>query len=237
MTKVLHTGDWHGDKSTAGVARFDDVARAVQQTVEVAKRERVDLYCFTGDLTDPDSGSVVLRCVDLAVRAAMDLHRAGIESAWIAGNHDVAEDGQGTTTLSPLRSLPVQVFEKPAVVSYGDLELIALPYPSLSTAYDPAEFLRTNRVLLAMAKKVVVAGHMTALEEIPDGEETLEMPRGRGVPFPLEQCGPSWLLLNGHWHDRQTYQAGGRQVHICGALARLTFGEERNVPSFTIHEI
>ena len=111
-----------------------------------------------------------------------------------------------------------------------------LPYPSGSSPYDPAAFVQSNRAIFGH-NKAFVAGHLTRLNGVPDGEETREMPRGKGVPFPLEECGPSWLLFNGHWHERQEFRSGGRSVHICGALARLTFGEEKNRPSFSVYTL
>jgi DNA repair exonuclease SbcCD nuclease subunit len=237
VIRILHTGDWHLDKSTAGVARFDDVARAAQQTVDHAIREKVDLYCFTGDLADPDSGPVVLRCAELAIDLAVQLSDAGIPSWWIAGNHDVCEDGTGTTTLSPLRKLrsEVRVVERPIVCRGAAMTSILLPYPSMADAYDPIEFVAEADV--AEGLPVFVAGHLTQLEGVVPGEETNEMPRGRGIPWPVVTCDPSWLIAGGHWHDRQVVKVAGRQFHVCGSLARLTFGEERNEPSFNIYEL
>ena len=241
--RILHTGDWHGDKSTAGISRFEDVDRAVKQSVDHAIRTAVDLYCFTGDLTDPDSGSVVFRVLDLALWTACTLARHGIPSWWIPGNHDV--DNAGGHTLAPLKPLvelndqgfaAVRVFDEPTIERRACFTGVLLPYPIRPGAYDPAAWLRANRPP-DDGVPVFVAGHMTALEGVPDGEETLEMPRGQAVPFPMQECDPRWLLCNGHWHARQTYQSGGRKVHICGSLARLTFGEERNVPSFNVYTL
>ena len=101
--KILHTGDWHLEQVDRRHLAVRDVEKAAWQTVEHAVREQVSLYCFTGDLANPNAGPVVIRCVELAARVAVTLAGEHIESAWVAGNHDVFEDASGFTTLSPLR--------------------------------------------------------------------------------------------------------------------------------------
>jgi DNA repair exonuclease SbcCD nuclease subunit len=242
--KVLHTGDWHGDRSTAGVARFKDVERAAYETMNFAMKEGVDLYIHTGDLADPDGGALTLRNVELAMRVATTLRADGIWNLWMPGNHDVSADGAGTSTLTPLAALDDEpgsktiVCERPRWVSVEGTKVVALPYPVTARPYDPMEFVEE---FLAKSYKegdrVIVAGHMTELAGIEAGEETNEMARGRGVPFPLAQCRADWLLCNGHWHRQQDFQSMDRVVRICGSLARLTFGEEGHRPSFNVYEI
>jgi DNA repair exonuclease SbcCD nuclease subunit len=239
-SKILHTSDWHLDWRTVGVARFDEVRAASRQTVEAAIRQKVDLYAFTGDLADSDGGTGVLRCVEVAIEVATLLSNAGIESCWVAGNHDVVEDGTGLTTLSPLRALGfgsmVRVFEQPRVAEVDDCALLALPYPAATNPYDPVAFVREAKALRGF-EKVVVLTHLQ-VEGAQLGEETTDMPRGRDVRFPHEECGLGWTILAGHYHKRQTIARPGLPpVHVVGALARLAFGEQSNTPSYSIIEL
>lgn len=235
--KVLHCSDAHKDWRTAGLARFDDVAAAFEATKDAAIAEKVGLYCFTGDLGDPDSGSIVLRIAEFVIALALDLAAEGIPSVWVAGNHDVAEDGHGTTMLSPLAGIDggIKVFNKPGHFLLPDGTLvIGLPYPSRARPYAPGPVLASLRT---KARATIVATHLQ-LPGIVPGEETKEMPRGRDVPFPWEGCDPSWLVLGGHYHERQVWTApNGVRVHIAGAMAQLTHLEERHRPSFTIYEV
>jgi DNA repair exonuclease SbcCD nuclease subunit len=244
VSKIVVSSDWHLDHSTYGVQRFGDVAQAVRQTVDAAIAERADLYLFTGDLCDPDDGPWALQSVGFAIEVATALLRRGIASWWLAGNHDVIEDGTGRTTLSPLRALDlpeVRVFEEPSLAfvpgeskfdrSKRRVQLLALPFTATSRNYDPEKVVRHYDEQLG--SRAVVAGHMTQLEGAQDGEETTEMPRGRAMKFPLAACRPGWLKINGHWHDRQVCQG----VHIQGSVARLTFGEEKNRPGYIVLEI
>lgn len=249
MTRILCSSDWHADHKTSGVDRYDDVAEAVAQTVRVAVEERVDLYLFTGDLCDPDDAPRALRAVALAVEAAGRLSSEGIESWWLAGNHDVVEDGSGRTTLSPLAALEkfrwaprggglasVRVFERPAIEPLPQgrgRKAVLLPYPPATAPYDPRDMVRDSGPAVVM-----VAGHMTEVSWVgDDGEENREMSRGRGVPFPLSECDPSWLLVNGHFHHGRTVQCGEHVLHIPGSLVRLNHGEEKHRPRFLLLDL
>lgn len=233
--KMLLTGDWHGDWVTMGVPRYTEVENAAEETVRAAVDQRVDLYVFMGDLTDPDSGPSVFRCVDLALRTANELSRRRITSFWLAGNHDVSEDGTGTTTLTPLRSGNERsehtLFERPYVVDFG-LHFLMLPFTAASHTYNPEELAKE---FVAKNDRGVVLGHLSVPGVIP-GEETTEMPRGRDVRFPVEvfKDKPDFFLANGHYHRRQRSPDG---VWMPGSLARLTFGEEDHKPSYLIVEL
>src|SRR5262249_28285370 len=156
--------------------------------------QQVNAYLFLGDLCDPDSGSCVFRAVEVAMSAAALLQKAFIPSFWLAGNHDVIEDGTGDTTLSPLRALStlgtggskVVVAERPCVEVISpllDVDFVFLPFTATSHRYDVAEFVGMQKGRLA--KKTIVAGHLSIPGIIP-GEETTEMPRGREVVWPHE---------------------------------------------------
>ena len=231
--RLLCTSDWHLDRTTLGVPRFAELERAVMQTVDEAIRNRAT-YLFLGDLCDPDAGVNVFRCVELAMRAAMALKQAGLKSIWLAGNHDVIEDGSGQTTLTPMRAIEdkyIKLFERPGrTKDAGEPHIVALPFAATSHNYDPA----------AMAKELlggnidnIVIGHLN-IEGVVPGEETNEMPRGRDIFFPVDVVAPkARLMMNGHYHTRQVH----RGIHIPGSLARLTFGEETNHPGFLLVEV
>lgn len=236
--RILHCSDFHGDWLTGGVDRFADVRDAAAQTVKVAIERKVDAYLFTGDLTNPDDGPRALRAVELAISLAMLLDEENIESYWVAGNHDVIEDGTGRTTLSPLSALGcgVTVLEQPAVFPMGQNAMVFLPYPSATRPYDPGEWLARRRRELEGRRRVVVAAHLQ-VEGATPGDESREMARGRDVRFPFEECDPSWLLLGGHYHLAQTIERSGRRLHVVGSLARLNHGEEKHEPQFAVWEV
>jgi len=231
--KSLIVGDLHPDKSTAGFSRFDDVARALELVFERALKRRVDEVLFLGDLADPESENLV-RCITLFAEFASKLDVEGIDTIAIPGNHDVLEDGYGTTTLDPLAFVAgVTLVKRPRYVQVGAGEaVVLLPYVPTSHAYDPkAEVCELAAELTRVglgAKVAAVAGHLM-LEGIATGSETKDMARGRDVFFPIDtvrRLFPNALLFNAHYHRRQTY----RGVEIPGSVCRFTRDECENVP-------
>lgn len=247
--KLLVTSDWHLDATTAGVDRFDDIAAAVDETVRVASEEQVDLYVFLGDLCDPDANRAP-RCVAKAIAVAQELgHGMGIPSRWLVGNHDVIEDGSGTSTLTPLEAAavpevgkhydaPIRVITGPDVEWIDGRLFVWLPYVPRCASYDAGEFVRTALASEPLAShattRAVVAGHLSIHGQVP-GSETHDMPRGRDLWLPTEAIWERWpkaVVMNGHYHAAQH-----APVIIPGSLARLTFGEEGHTPGFMIVEV
>jgi DNA repair exonuclease SbcCD nuclease subunit len=238
--RIVITSDWHVDHVSHGIPRYHEIGKAVHDVVTFAIEREADAFLFLGDLCDPDSGSSVFRCVGLALQAAQKLAKHGIDSHWIAGNHDVIEDGTGDTTLAPLKGCAdgVVVYERPgsSVImprQSGDaFQLIALPFTATGFGYDPAEEVR--RMRSTTPAQTIVAAHL-AVPGVEPGEETTELPRGREVVLPVADIRPhARTILNGHYHRQQRSPDG---VWIPGSLARLTFCEERNHPGFLMLEI
>lgn len=235
--RILVTSDWHLDWITTGIRRFPDLDSAVEETVEAAIDARVDAYWFLGDLVNPDTGSRVFQCIELAAKTGLALKKADIRSDWIAGNHDIIEDGGCNTTLSPLRPLQddlLRVHEKPSEIVYGStMRLITLPYVATHANYSPDKFVKSLNPRSGM--HTTVAGHLM-IPGIMPGTETKEMPRGREIAFPLEACArikDPLLLMNGHYHCQQVF----RNIHIPGSLERLTFNEEHYSPGWLLIEV
>lgn len=247
MTRILVTSDWHPDATTAGFPRLNDVRAAVEETVRVAVEEHVDLYLFLGDLADPDDVRSHA-ALEIALWAAVYLAERGIPSRWLQGNHDALEDGSNGSTLQALDGLArgrtnsrILTHREPGfeVCCAGlPIDLVALPYTPRSHPYDPAAFVRGLPPELGGngLRRVIVAGHLN-LEGIAPGSESLEMPRGRDVFFPidavLERFGDQAVMLNGHIHQQQTY----RGVRLPGSLEKLTFGDGDGAPGFLLVEV
>lgn len=232
--KALVTSDWHLDWVTSGVERFADLEVAVTEVVDIACAE-ADVFLFLGDLCDPASNRAH-RAVEFACWAAERLQVDGVPSWWMAGNHDVIEDGKCTTTLGPLRHVRgATVVDYPMIGSVGGARMCFLPFTPRSHTYDPEAFVYSTATAYPQSPVTAVLGHLN-IEGIVPGSETHEMPRGRDVVFPLAAILAAWpgaLMLNGHYHERQVYN----QIHIPGSLERLTFGEEQNSPGFILLEV
>lgn len=252
--KILCTSDWHRDAFTAGLARAADVERSARATVELARRERCDGYVFLGDLADP--GPRALAASALAIELASELARAGVWSRWLVGNHDVVEDGSGSSTLSPLASAcwrirdeagwkrdPCRVWSEACAEYVGDPEVLflALPHSPRSRSYSPVEAVKElarGWSFECEHRIVLIFGHLT-VPGIEPGSETREMPRGREVRYPVEAIRERWgdraVMLNGHYH--RAYRRAESPVAVPGSLERLTRGEARNEPGCLILEV
>jgi Calcineurin-like phosphoesterase len=246
--RLVVISDPHADSILFGLSRFGEVERAMLASVRTAIARKADAWICLGDLTNPDSGSSAFRCARLALQCAIRLHEAGIRSMWIAGNHDVIEDGSGETTLEPLRALGasrgVDVYDRPEWTALGPTGLsptegtvpcLVLPYTASSHPYDPEEYVRgTWDKATKGCRYVVVLEHMDVFGAVL-GEETVDMARGRRLTYPREvieqiaaERNQQVIQLGGHLHLRQ--RVGGLQ--IVGSPVRHAFGERMNDPGF-----
>lgn len=249
--RIVCSSDWHADASTAGLDRFEDVARLVWDHVyATAVRERADLFLFLGDLCDPDSRRSH-RSVALAHEVAFALKREGIPSRWLVGNHDVVEDGSGTSTLSSLAAenrrdpnpIGPRVWEDPTVEEFVPpslagtlwrLRIVALPYPSRARAYDPEVFV--DSLVLPGDCPILFVGHLS-IAGIHPGSESGEMARGREVVWPIDairrRFGERATCLAGHYHKAQTFNT----IRVVGSLERLRFDDADHEPGFLVLDL
>lgn len=233
--RLVAWGDAHVDASTAGLQRFADVQGAMRDVAAYAcnPENRIDACLFLGDLCNPDSGSVVLRAIHAALEMQLMLERAGVAGIWLAGNHDVIDDGTGRSTITPLRITRATVAEcAPSIANVKGVDILLLPYPPRAMRYDPAAYV--EKMLIHGAKKCMAAGHLQ-VNGAQLGSETRDMGRGADVQYPAEQLRERGvnLMLNGHYHCRQEV----RGVVMPGSLERLRFDEQGNRCGFLVCEV
>lgn len=231
--RIVVVSDLHLDHVTSGVSRFDDVAVAVTMASDFARRGKADAFVCLGDVMDPDSGAKVFRCIHFLLEIAVLLHTDGVPSYWLAGNHDVIEDGGGRTTLEPLRAIAgATVVDRPGKVCIPNrkggqgLLAAAFPFASLKTHYEPSE---------AFVDAPLVFSHLN-VAGIQPGEESGEMARGRDVALPLSRLRGK-TVLQGHYHRAQRQEIEGVDVRVVGSIQRLTHGEEIHRPNFLAVEV
>lgn len=248
--KILFTSDWHVDAMTAGVSRFDEATAYVDELVRACATHGIDIVCFLGDAFDPGS---MLEGVwsSFMVEAQYRLTKAArMGSVFITGNHDVLDASIPMSTLSPLAKVAklhrgircgefgddwrwMHVAEEPMLVDTfgGAVAILALPYYSRSVArsgYYQEPYIKALSAARAAKERgtpVVAIGHYALPGITPSSEE--EMMRGRDIPIPaseLLELGLD-LVVNGHYHARQTVIVDGLTVEVVGAPTRFTFGE------------
>ncbi len=225
--KIVLCSDAHLDAKTAGFARYEDVANAFNQVVEHCQRVKADRFIFLGDLCDPDAANLI-RCMKVAQRVAAELEASDIQSSWLAGNHDVLEDGYGTTTLDLVNGESSTVVKFPGIYPWDSIAF--LPYTPMSNNYDPVEVVKKWK-----DPPKLICSHLM-IEGISVGSETTEFPRGRDVFLPIDlirELYPNAIVVSGHYHEAQTFKG----VHVVGSMARLTRGEISNTPQFLTLDI
>lgn len=255
--KILATSDWHVDATTAGVERLPEIAAYVDSLADAVGELDVDLVLQLGDSWDPGSVNDPRWCrfvyesfIRLGSSYAHELNGV-VGLIAIPGNHDVIDTSTPTSTLSGLRvagSRFVAVLEEPTCyrVTRRDESVAVLALPYVSRAYERTDAYRQAldgaleaALRAARDSPVVVMGHLS-FDGMTPGSETTDMARGREVPFPvalIEQLAPT-VVVNGHYHARQTIRRGGLDIEIVGAPIRFTFGEAKDGPrGFLVLEV
>lgn len=239
--KLLVTSDWHEDAFTAGVPRLDELVGYVDHLVGVCRQEKVDLVLNLGDVFDPGNPRECLYQTRLIEMASALTRASRLGSLWLTGNHDVLDCYPPLSTLSPLAALSkawrlkvwpgeqeLEVVDMPRLVEMPHVNLLCLPYVSRAAETSGAYQKALSEALEAARGKpdpLLVLSHLS-LPNMHPGSEA-EMLRGREMPFPLEQVlelRPA-VVLQGHYHARQSMKLKGLQVEVVGAPARYTFGE------------
>lgn len=85
--KILHTADWHLGKRLEHLNRLEEQKRVLQEIIEIADEESVDVVLIAGDLFDTFNPSA--EAVDLFYQTLKTLSKDGKRAiVAIAGNHD-----------------------------------------------------------------------------------------------------------------------------------------------------
>jgi hypothetical protein len=221
---MLVFSDVHRDAVTMGVPRFDELTETLEEIKTIAFNHGCNSMVFNGDWCDPDSPRT-LRCIESAAEFAAGMKRdLGVESYWVNGNHDVVEDGHGTSVLSVLSAIDgVEVVSGPDEFVQDGVSIAFLPFTARAKNYDPEKWAKVFETETRW-----VFGHLNLIDFVP-GSETEEMPRGRDVIWPTKQLAnrcPKAKLIGGHYHGGTRFDG----VEIIGSPAIFTFGEEGNKP-------
>jgi exonuclease SbcD len=84
--KFLHSSDWHLGKSLRALSRRDECEQALNELLDIARREAVDCLLVAGDTFDTTTPSPEAEA--LLFDFLRELFGAGIPAVIIGGNHD-----------------------------------------------------------------------------------------------------------------------------------------------------
>ncbi|MCE5192692.1 exonuclease subunit SbcD [bacterium] len=251
--RLLHTADWHVGSTLAGLDRFDETGKLLDELFVAAQSEKVDVVIVAGDIFDnPMPGNVSQKLVfDFFAR----LSSAGIRAVVLAGNHD----GQVFVPSKSLLSLgTASVFEKPSSEQYQlrfrsradePVVVTALPYPhervvmKLNGADDDvhgdyassvSKFIRWLAGHMNPSDINVFAAHlMIGGAQLTDTERPMSVSPFFAIPA---QNLPSQTMYNalGHVHRHQQLVSAPARSEYSGSIFRVNFSEEGTPKGFNL---
>ncbi len=271
MIKLLHFADAHIDMANYGrhdpetglPLRVMDFLKSLDEIIQTAIEEKVDLVIFAGDAyKDRSPAPTFQREWDQRI---MQLSAAGIPTLLLTGNHDISPSTGRAHALQEFDSLSVphvRVLSKPTFLKPGDLEglpvqVLALPWVSRSgmmanldlSEMDLKEIcdqlgerlseLVSNWLDEADPKLPVILAAHASVEGAQYGNERMVM-LGRDLVLPPALVKDDRLdyVALGHIHKPQNLNESAHPPVIYpGSIERVDFGEANDEKFFIVAEI
>jgi len=236
--RILCSGDHHWDEHR----RFDECVRIHEWQVDVARRERIDLFLSSGDIYEGASTPIERQAVARSWLQPM----AEICPVVISkGNHDRERD---CWLLGRLKTRhPLIVEEQASVhhvagaavaaVAWPDRASIAASVQAAGVSVDDAARDAFRTLLLGLAQQLaehdgprIGLGHfMVDGSVVSTGQPLLGMPLNLGLSDLALLGAP--LVICGHIHKAQEWRFGDSHILYTGSPFRTDFGqlEEKSV--------
>ena len=262
--RFLHTGDWHVGRTIRRRQRLDEARAVLEEIVEIAKNEAVDVALVCGDTYETFAPSAEAERIvyDTLLALTMD---AGISVVLVAGNHDYAKRLVAVERL--LEAVDVHVVAEPRRPDEGGV--IALPSRNgdqeaqiavlswvaerrlfgaeemMGLQEDPhkAYSQQIPRLLTELCahfdpKKVnLLAGHLFVSGARPGGgERELTIGDIFGITGAALPTTPQYIAL-GHVHRPQEAPGAPVPTRYAGSPMQLDFGDVDQQKSVTIVDV
>lgn len=236
--KLLHTADLHIGKVVNEFSMLEDQKHILQQIVEIAKKQKVDVVLLAGDIYDRSIPSVeAVEVLDLFLNQLLE---EKIQVMMISGNHDSPErlsfgerilDRQGLFISGTYRGRLKKVVLTDA---YGEVVFHFFPFVKTAVAGQYLEqrintvqemveqILKTEEVSLDKEKRNVMLAHYFVLH---GGEKAEEQDEGVGGIDAIESslfCDYDYVAL-GHVHGES--HMGRKEVTYSGSPLKYSFSE------------
>lgn len=271
MVKILHFADAHIDMANYGrhdpqtglPMRVMDFLKSLDEIVQTAIEDKVDLVIFAGDAYKDRSPAPTYQRE--WGKRIMRLSRAGIQTLLLTGNHDISPSTGRAHAIQEFDTLDVahvKVLAEPQFLSPGDLEglpiqVIALPWISRSGLMAKLELGGTNlnETYQIIAERIteLIEGWLSkadptlpiiltahaSVEGAKYGSERMVM-LGNDVVLPPALVKDKRLdyVALGHIHKPQNLNEGGYPPVIYpGSIERVDFGEAGDKKYFILAEV
>ena len=271
MLTVLHFADAHID--IAGHGRHDpltglplrvlDFLKALDQIVDTAIAERVDLVLFAGDAYKDRTPSPTYQRE--WGRRIIRLAQVGIPTLLLIGNHDLSPAAGRANALQEFDTLQVphiHVLGKPAFLGPSELEnlplqVLAIPWISRSGLMAALEMSATQpeKVLAEIEERLshliqnwletadpqlptLLTAHASVQGAMYGSERSVMLGSDLVLPGSLVRDPRLDYVALGHIHKAQNLNENGYPpVVYPGSIERVDFGEAQDEKSFVIAHI
>ena len=271
MPKILHFADAHIDMANFGrhdpqtglPVRVMDFLKSLDEIVDTAIAERVDLVLFAGDAyRDRTPAPTFQREWG---RRLMRLSRAAIPTFLLVGNHDLspalgrahALESFDTLEVPHIHVLDKPVFLKPEQLEGLPLQLIALPWIFRSgyLAYMDDENIDVSKVHEILEERfskrldewlkeanpslpIVLTAHCSIQGAVYGGERTVMLGNDLVLSPSLVKDPRLDYVALGHIHKQQDLNEGAHPPVIYpGSIERVDFGEAEDDKFYVIAEV
>lgn len=257
LMRILHTADWHIGKTLRGHSRMDEHSKALDEVLDIAVRERADLFLMAGDLFDSQSPAADAEKLVYEFFAKLMAHR--IPAVILGGNHDHPK------RLDALRPLlePMSIHVRPYICAPEDGGVITLSAGGTNVQiacmpFVPEHKLLTSDLLMGEAQEKfttyaermslmvellcagfradtvnLLAGHLYLLgAEASGSERAAHLTRPYAITAQRLPATASYVAL-GHLHRPQQVEAPSLTAYS-GSLLQLDFGEVEQKKSVTL---
>jgi exonuclease SbcD len=272
MVTILHFADAHIDMANYGrhdpesglPMRVMDFLKSLDEIVDTAIAERVDLVLFAGDAYKDRTPAPTFQRE--WGRRVMRLSRAGIPTLLLVGNHDLSPALGRAHALENFDTLEVpnvRVLDRPAFLGPDDLgglplQVIALPWISRSglaahldlrvgdpsKLYDELGARLTELVNGWLDERldpdlpVVLSAHCSVQGAVYGGERTVMLGGDLVLKPSLVKDPRLDYVALGHIHKPQNLNEGAHPPVIYpGSIERVDFGEASDEKFFVIAEV
>jgi exonuclease SbcD len=268
MIRLLHFADLHLgvenygriDPQTGLFSRLTDFLRSLDQVVDHALEQEMDLVIFAGDAYKSRDPSPTYQR-EFAKRIQR-LSAAGIPTVLVVGNHDTPNALGRANAVEIFDTLEVEnvvVAKRPATycleTKSGPIQIVTLPWVVRSTLLAREEYKNLNLeevnalilekieniiaeevVGLDLAVPAVLAAHGSVFGATYGSERSVML--GQEVILPRSMVtNPAFdYVALGHVHKHQVLCEQPPVVYA-GSIERIDFGEEREDKGFVVAEV
>lgn len=268
MIRFIHTADIHFgvenygkiDATTGIHTRLLDFERALNYCIDIAIKENVDFFLFSGDAYKTAHPSPTQQ--QLLTGCLLRLYKAGIPVVIVVGNHDNPLSFGKVHSLDIFGQFPIEGFHiisKPTSfvlkTKNGPVQIVGIPWPTrntisiskqhaLKSASELTEYIAqaVSKIITQLAQELdptipaILTGHLTVSSGIFSGSEKRAIYGTDPVLLPSQLAiAPFDYVALGHLHRYQDLNPNGYpSVVYSGSIERVDFGERKEDKGFCL---